>query len=172
MHLQFNLIVNLAILTVLFVIALYDLRFHKIRNIVLVPMLLFGVALHLFTEYGGGVIDILINEALTIAIFGAGFYRHKFGGGDLKLILVIGFYLEWKLFLEFLVFVIGIGVIYALAISIKGIFRVYKSNDMDIRYMSVGSLINLIKSSPSKTLAYGLCVFAGYMIIFVKEMFP
>ena len=172
MHLQFlhNLIVYSGLLILLLLVAILDLKTRKIPNVITYLLMIIGTSTLFLPGFGIGIKDVIINTLLTILIFGYGFYKKQFGGGDLKLILAIGFYLKWVLFIKFLLLTVVLGAGAAFLKSFKEIYKTYKDSNMDIKYMSADSIISLIKSSTSKKLAYGLYVFTGFLIIFLKEI--
>ena len=172
MHLQLphNAYLYSGLLILLLFVAILDLKTRKIPNAMTYSLMSIGIVLLFLPGFGIGIKDVIINTLLTILIFGYGFYKKQFGGGDFKLILAIGFYLKWVVFIKFLILMIAFGAVAAFMKSFKEIYKTYKASNMDIRYMSIDSVISLIKSSSSKKLAYGFCIFAGFLIIYLKEI--
>lgn len=109
---------GILIITVL--ICLYtDLKERKIYNKVLLPALLMGILLNTL-QYGvHGLINSLLGFLLGLAFLLIPFTMGGIGGGDVKLLAVIGGIMGWK-FIFFTVLATGIfGGLIALIILIK-----------------------------------------------------
>ena len=104
------LIRDFGLISFLIIVFVYDLRWYLILDSVVIPAIIFAVAMNLFLGYG------LMNLLLGI-IIGGGFFLVQFllssgrwiGGGDIRLGILMGAILGWKLLLVamFLAYVVG-----------------------------------------------------------------
>lgn len=111
---------NLIFIAVLIVIFVYDWRWYLILDVITVPATVFAFFVNLFLGYG-------LGNLLLGAVIGGGFFLMQFlvssgrwiGGGDIRLGILLGVMLGWKLLLVtlFLAYlsgsIVGLGLIIA-----------------------------------------------------------
>ena len=109
-----------CLLTILFIIAQIDQKTMEIPNgLVIACMIPAGVAIFAFPQVTigarlSGIVSVSLPLLLlTLAIPGA------FGGGDIKLMAVIGFFLGWKMCLTAFALAVLIGGLYGIVLLLS-----------------------------------------------------
>jgi leader peptidase (prepilin peptidase)/N-methyltransferase len=100
-----------------------DLEHHLLPNVITLPGIVIGFAFSLFLPPGpmSSLIGILVGGG-TLWLIGEGYYRFAgqegMGGGDVKMLAMIGAFLGWKLVLVTLVFSSIAGALIGLALIV------------------------------------------------------
>jgi leader peptidase (prepilin peptidase)/N-methyltransferase len=100
-----------------------DLEHHLLPNVITLPGIVIGFAFSLLLPPGpmSSLIGILVGGG-TLWLIGEGYYRFAgqegMGGGDVKMLAMIGAFLGWKLVLVTLVFSSIAGALIGLALIV------------------------------------------------------
>lgn len=158
---------EIIIVSVLCIGAFFDIKYRKIPNMVTIPFLISGFVMSILNGGISSLLTILLNILITIIIFGHGFLMRYIGGGDIKLLLAIACWTELEVFTIFVILTLLTGAVFA----IYNIFKEYKVGQMisGIRNINMYSISENMKLRNGKKIAYGVCMFIGYIItIWIK----
>lgn len=113
------------LLVILFIAAMFDLRYSRIPNLLVLILYISGVSINIFTD-----ISLLIPRLYSFLIIFAAFYffylANSIGAGDVKLLMAVALYVE----VNSLIFIIAITFILAL---IKSILYIIKTLDLNLK---------------------------------------
>lgn len=114
-----SLLIKLSIILLVFLIALYfDLRYQRIPNLLCTVTLLTGFIVQCYFAGWAGLLSALIGATLALIILFPAFYFRLLGGGDVKLMVAIGAFLDVNWLLWTLVYALMAGAITSLFLAL------------------------------------------------------
>jgi len=141
---------------------IFDLKFRKIPNLMLFSGMFIGIIynIHKQTLFP----QFILNCVLVIVFFGHGFYFAYIGGGDIKLLLFAGCWLENSNMLVFVIITILSGAVVSVLCRIE-----YRNLNKILLFDSLYSvwgtdIINRIKTNKGLRIPYTICIFIAALI--------
>ena len=164
--LTFKTLILFIMFSSLVVASFIDQQIHEIPDVITIPGIVLGLLISLiFPEISGNasVLKSVINSALGIVVGGGSLYiigyvgefifkKEAMGGGDIKLLAMIGAFLGWKV--AILTFFIApfLGAIAGIIVKIKDKKDIIPYGP----YLSLASLISLIWGEKIIRFIYGI----------------
>lgn len=174
-------LVSEIVLAALVVVAsIYDIRFRRIPNWLVVTGFFLGLALNLFFFRVDGLIVSLLGALLAFAVYLPFFALRAMGAGDVKLMIAIGAFVgarNW-LILFLMTAILG-GILAICLLSIRGgLIRTFKN----VLFI-LGELVRLrmpyqgdpaldIGHPRAVTLPHGVSIALGTMVFLLLEILP
>lgn len=113
------MILKLNILVFTAVAAVMDLKWWKVKNLWLLAGACGGVFYQLFSRESAGILQGLFGMAIPVALLWFFWIRGLIGAGDVKLFAVVGLWTGAILILEFMLFALLSGAVYALVSALR-----------------------------------------------------
>jgi prepilin peptidase CpaA len=125
-------VVEVLVVLLMVVAAVYDIRFRRIPNRLVFPALLAGFVVNAgfggwaggWSGFWAGLGHAGLGFAVAVAVYMPLYALHGMGGGDVKLAAALGAFVGWRLWVGILIFTGLIGGVLAVLLLIKsGRFR-------------------------------------------------
>lgn len=167
---------DLLVCVLVAVCAWTDLRSKKISNRVLLPFAVAGIFLHIYFSGWGGLLEGLAGFATGLLLLIIPFLLRQMGGGDVKLLAVVGL-LKGPLFAAavFLGAALAGGLLACLSLARrKRLLAVLQALGYTVVFRLVRAPVpypfgTLEETAPGETLPYGVAVAAGVLAAFLLE---
>jgi len=116
---EFDLIIKLSIISLVFSISLYfDLKYQRIPNLLCAITLITGFMIQSFFSGWSGLLSAFTGAGLAFLILFPAFCFKLFGAGDVKLMVAIGSFLDVKLLLWSIIYSLVAGAITSICIAV------------------------------------------------------
>ncbi len=174
------LVSEIALAALVIVAAVYDIRFRRIPNWLVVTGFGLGLALNIFFFRVDGLILALLGATLAFAIYLPFFALRAMGAGDVKLMIAIGAFVgarNWLIL--FLITAILGGILAVCLLLVRGGLIRARKNVLFI----LGELVRLrlpyqrdpaldIKHPRAVTLPHGISIALGTLVFLLLEILP
>jgi prepilin peptidase CpaA len=171
---------EIALAALVVTAAVYDIRFRRIPNWLVVTGLCLGLALNVFFLRVDGLILALLGAALAFGVYLPFFALRAMGAGDVKLMIAIGAFVGGKnwLVLFFITAILG-GILAVCLLLIRGgLIRALKN----VLFI-LGELVRLrspyhrdpaldVKHPRAVTLPHGVSIALGTLVFLLLEILP
>jgi prepilin peptidase CpaA len=150
---------------VLLVCTIFDVKLRIIPNYITVPFFLGGC---IYTFLTFGIIGIgysAINVLIIVMIFGYGFVKKYMGGGDIKLLLALSFWMNLESMVLFILATLVAGAIISI---FKMIIHVKEEQDIqsiDVNRINPDLLLKRLSERSGKKIAYAVPILLGYLLM-------
>ena len=171
---------EIALTALVIVAAVYDIRFRRIPNWLVVAGFCLGLALNIFFFRVDGLILALFGAALAFAIYLPFFALRAMGAGDVKLMIAIGAFVGARNWLILFLITAILGGILAVCLLLVrgGLIRALKN----VLFI-LGELVRLrlpyrrdpaldIKHPRAVTLPHGVSIAVGTLVFLLLEILP
>jgi len=171
---------EIALAALVIVAAVYDIRFRRIPNWLVLAGFCLGLALNVFFLRLDGLILALLGAALAFAVYLPFFALRAMGAGDVKLMIAIGAFVgarNWLIL--FLITAILGGILAVCLLLIRGgLIRALKN----VLFI-LGELVRLrlpyqgdpaldVKHPRAVTLPHGVSIALGTLLFLLLEILP
>jgi prepilin peptidase CpaA len=121
---DFPLVLQVLLLAVALIAAVWDIRTRRIPNWLVLSGLLLGFLLNGFLFYGPGLLRAAAGFGLALLIYVPMYILRGMGGGDVKLMAALGAIAGWRLWLGIFILTGILGGILAIVLTLaKGRLR-------------------------------------------------
>jgi prepilin peptidase CpaA len=171
---------EIALAALVIVAAVYDIRFRRIPNWLVVSGFCLGLALNVYFHRADGLILTLLGAVLALAVYLPFFALRAMGAGDVKLMIAIGAFVGAKNWLILFLITAILGGILAVCLLLLrgGLMRALKN----VLFI-LGELVRLrlpYQSDPALdvahpravTLPHGVSIALGTLAFLLLEIVP
>ncbi|MCR5452074.1 MAG: A24 family peptidase [Lachnospiraceae bacterium] len=166
------MMISVAILMYLFVAAIYDLRYRIIPNELVLLGIVAGASYSIIFISFSSLWIYSFHLLITVILLFPLFYFRVVGAGDVKLFAVVSPFLQTDTFI----------ILFITAILTGGIFsliQTFRYKDYFIRFFCLNSYLHSClldhkikryesKSEKNRQLPFAVCIFIGFVFIFLK----
>ena len=174
------LVSEAALAALVIVAAVYDIRFRRIPNWLVLTGFCLGLALNVYFLHVNGLILTLLGALLAFAVYLPFFALRAMGAGDVKLMIAIGAFVGAKNWLILFLMTAILGGILAICLLLirGGLIRSFKN----VLFI-LGELVRLrmpyqgdpaldISHPRAVTLPHGVSIALGTLVFLLLEILP
>lgn len=150
---------------VLLACSIFDLKLRIIPNYITVPFLL-GGCVYTFLNHGTkGIGYAIINTLIILVIFGYGFVKKYMGGGDIKLLLALSFWMNLESMVLFTLATLVAGAVISIFKIIIHVRKEHKTQLIKVCRLNPDLLLKRLSRGMGGKIAYAVPIFIGYFLM-------